>query len=187
MISPDTSSPGDKTGTEESAESSESAEFDPTEPDTDEFFDITPFGSDEDPMDVRGEKPDVAEVMLGGIVPREEPNDGPIKSDDVYIRLEGKIYGPFTPENIDDLLQSGKLTGLEVASSDLQHWTPLAYHPRIVRGRIRDIDSTHDRLTSESTLPRARVTDDQFEDSQLGSPQAAIIRKPRPRSPEDDS
>ena len=172
MIPSDTSSSGDKT---------------PVEHDTDEIDlnDITPVSPNSLRHEMRGEQPDVAEVILGGIVPREEPSTGPLKSDDVYIRLEGKIYGPFTQENVDDLLQSGKLTGLEVASSDLQHWTPLAYHPRIVRGRVRDIDFTHDRLTSDSSLPRAKMDDDQFEDSQLGSPQAAIIRKPRPKSPED--
>jgi hypothetical protein len=119
--------------------------------------------------------PTMAEVRLGKGVPRQDPPDKPTASGDLYIRLEGHIYGPFQPSKLEELLQSGKLTGLESASPDLHRWTPLAYHPRIVRSRIRDFQKAHQALTDLSALPapkrHAIIAD-------LGAPLAAILRRP---------
>lgn len=121
-------------------------------------------------------EPVTAEVELGGIVPRVEPPLPKARSGDLYIRLEGRIYGPFTTEVMEELLQSGHLTGLELASPDLNRWTPLAYHPRIVRGPVRDFDRAHQLLTELSALPASK-RDPAITQEHL--PKAAIMRRPR--------
>ena len=124
-----------------------------------------------------------SEVSLEGPIPRAEPTDVRIHTAALYIRLEGRIYGPIDPDRMELLLESGTLTGLETASIDLRHWTPLAYHPRIVRGRIRDLERVHEVLTELSTLPIAK--NDPSVPIQVGPPQAAILRRPR-RTPSDE-
>lgn len=119
------------------------------------------------PMDVMameavGERHDTgnphkADFRLGGAVPRNEPTGGTgrYRSKDVYLRLENQVYGPFTQEELDELLASGDLTGFESASNDLRTWTPLIYHPRMtLRGQI-DPDATHHVLHQRSDLPTA--------------------------------
>lgn len=96
-----------------------------------------------------------AEYDLGGTVPREEANWRTFRSADVYIRLETTIYGPLSQQDLVDLLQSGQLTGYESASNDLQHWTPLLYHPRMNITGQADPDQTHSILEGRSTLPTA--------------------------------
>ena len=117
-----------------------------------------------------------SEVELEGPIPRAEPTDVRLHTSALYIRLEGRIYGPIDPDRMELLLESGTLTGLETASIDLRHWTPLAYHPRIVRGRIRDLERVHEVLTELSTLPIAK--NDPSVPIQVGPPQAAILRRP---------
>lgn len=125
--------------------------------------------------------PVVSEVPLGGIVPRPEPVTHTLPpSGDLYLRLEGRIYGPFQPDILEELLQSGKLTGFETASPDLHRWTPLAYHPRIVRNRYRNLDQAHQLLAEMSALPAVAKP--------KPMPRAAIVRRPKHRpaqSPED--
>ncbi len=125
-----------------------------------------------------------SEVQLGGPILRPEPTLARKTSDDLYLRLEGRIYGPFQPDRLEMLLESGTLTGLETASIDLHHWTPLAYHPRIVRGRIRDLERVHEVLTELSTLPMVKGRDDSTK--LVGPPQAAILRR-RPRKTGSDA
>lgn len=127
----------------------------------------------------RGAGPVMTEVPLSGTVPRYEPSSGVELSGDLYIRLEGQIYGPFRPDVMEDILQSGRLTGLEVASSDLKRWTPLAYHPRIVRGRVRDFDKAHAMLRDLSALPAKK------QDFSQHLPLADVVKRPgRHRPPE---
>lgn len=133
----------------------------------------------EDIIDADGEMT-TSEVQLGGPIPRPEPTVARKQSDDLYLRLEGRIYGPFQPDRLEMLLESRTLTGLETASIDLHHWTPLAYHPRIVRGRIRDLERVHEVLTELSTLPAVKGRDDSTK--LVGPPQAAILRRPRKSS-----
>ena len=118
-------------------------------------------------------------VDLKGPIPRAEPTDVRAFADALYIRLEGRIYGPVEPDRLELLLESGTLTGLETASNDLRHWTPLAYHPRIVRGRIRDLEKVHEVLTELSTLPLPKGNESV--PIQVGPPQAAILRRPKRR------
>lgn len=118
------------------------------------------------------------DVALGGPVPRPEPTHVRPRGADLYVRLEGKIYGPFQPERLEVLLESGTLTGLETASVDLHHWTPLAYHPRIVRGRIRDLEQVHEVLTEMSSLP---VRKKNPQGTPAEAPGSAILRRPRRR------
>ncbi|MCA9563191.1 MAG: hypothetical protein KC561_06865, partial [Myxococcales bacterium] len=115
-------------------------------------------------------------IELGGRVPRIEPREAPKLSGDLYIRLEGRIYGPFRPDKLEMLLESGTLTGLETASADLARWTPLAYHPRIVRGRVRDLDKVHEMLRELSALP---VKKRDLIVPHLGPPLAAILKRPQ--------
>ena len=128
------------------------------------------------PMSVAEPELTSAEVTLAGPIPRAEPTDVRLHTSALYIRLEGRIYGPVDPDRMELLLESGTLTGLETASVDLRHWTPLAYHPRIVRGRIRDLERVHEVLTELSTLPIAK--NDPSVPIQVGPPQAAILRRP---------
>ena len=128
----------------------------------------------------RVSEPVVTEVLLGGSVPRSEPSGPRALSGDLYIRLEGQIYGPFQPDAMDEVLQSGKLTGLEVASPDLNRWTPLAYHPRIVRGRIRDFDRAHEMLRERSALPARKQNPLPI------LPLAAVVRKPDRLGPDGE-
>ena len=136
-----------------------------------------PLAIQEPPTDLQK-----AEVSLGGPIPRSDPDESGVRSGDLYVRLEGRIYGPFRPDRLEMLLESGTLTGLETASVDLNRWTPLAYHPRIVRGRIRDLARVHEVLTEMSTLP-ARKRNPKHVPSrpELGPPNAAVLRKPKRR------
>ena len=95
----------------------------------------------------------------------------------MYIRLEGQISGPFSPTRLEVLLASGILTGLEEVSSDLNHWTPLAYHPRIVRGRVRDIKQVHQELKRLSALPASKETIEFEEEAEI--PLCAIVKRPK--------
>lgn len=130
----------------------------------------------------------VAEFNLGGSVPRIEETRGRYQSKDIYIRLENTIYGPVTQQELGQLLSSGQLTGFESASADLQHWTPLIYHPRMALSGEIDPDATHDLLHQASTLPAAsrapssvdlEALADLDDDEELpGTPLAAILIKP---------
>lgn len=134
----------------------------------------------------------VADYSLGGSVPRAERARGRYKAKDIYIRLENTIYGPITQEELAQMLASGELTGFESASADLQHWTPLIYHPRMTLAGEIDPDATHDMLHNHSTLPAASRPVDKFDLEALGesdddddeipqqpsTPLAAILIKP---------
>lgn len=96
-----------------------------------------------------------AEFSLQGVVPRHDTNTRKFRSGDVFVRLENTIYGPLSRDELGELLQSGHLTGYESASSDLQHWTPLLYHPRMALTGKADPDRTHEMLHDRSTLPAA--------------------------------
>jgi hypothetical protein len=129
----------------------------------------------------------VATFDLGGSVPRQEGNHSPFRSKDVYIRLESTIYGPVTQDELGEMLASGELTGYESASADLQHWTPLIYHPRMTLTGEIDPDATHDLLHNRSTLPMASRSSgrvdleaiaDGDEPEMPSTPLAAILIKP---------
>lgn len=96
-----------------------------------------------------------AEHSVSGHIPREEKIDRRFRSSDVYVRLENTVYGPLERDTLAELLASGQLTGYESASSDLQHWTPLLYHPRMNLTGHADPDATHGLLHAHSTLPTA--------------------------------
>lgn len=95
-----------------------------------------------------------AEFALGGNVPREEPRVGNYRSNDIYLRLENTVYGPISRDELHDLLSGGLLTGYESASSDLRHWTPLLYHPRMHITGQADPDHTHAVLREHTALPQ---------------------------------
>jgi hypothetical protein len=97
----------------------------------------------------------VQEFSLAGSVPRTEPTQKQVATQDVYVRLENTIYGPLNSEELAAMLASGEFTGYESASSDLQHWTPLLYHPRMNLTGYADPDATHALLHGRSTLPAA--------------------------------
>ncbi len=131
----------------------------------------------------------VADYGLGGSVPRTEQSRGRYKAKDIYIRLENTIYGPITQDELAEMLGGGELTGFESASADLQHWTPLIYHPRMTLNGEIDPDATHDMLHQHSTLPTASRAVDKFDLEALGeaddvedilpsTPLAAILIKP---------
>lgn len=130
----------------------------------------------------------VAEFSLGGAVPRHEPSRGRYQSKDIYIRLENTIYGPVTQDELADMLASGELTGFESASADLQHWTPLIYHPKMALSGEIDPDATHGMLHDRSTLPAASRAPEKFDLEALADleddeplpamPLAAILIKP---------
>jgi len=136
-------------------------------------------------------KASATEVEVRASVPRNDYRAGNYKAEDVYIRLENTIYGPIARDHMVELLQSGSLTGYEQASTDLQHWTPLLYHPRMYLTGEADPDATHELLGSQSTLPVAsrtgrsildRLGDDEDIDDvipQVSTPLAAILIKPR--------
>ena len=129
------------------------------------------------------------EFALGGAIPRAEPQERRgFKSQDVFLRLENKVYGPLTQDELGDLLESGQLTGFESASSDLRTWTPLIYHPRMTLNGQIDPDATHDLLHGRSDLPAAgsrpvsvnlEELADLEEDEEIpGTPLAAILIMP---------
>ncbi|MCB9532437.1 MAG: hypothetical protein H6700_11780 [Myxococcales bacterium] len=132
----------------------------------------------------------VAQFDLGGAIPRHEPTRRRFQSKDIYLRLENTIYGPITQDELAELLASGELTGFESASADLQHWTPLIYHPRMTLSGEIDPDATHDMLHRRSTLPQASrspnkvdleaiaALDDAADLPLPGAPLAAILIKP---------
>lgn len=130
----------------------------------------------------------VAEFSLGGAVPRHEPTRQRFQSKDIYIRLENTIYGPVTQDELAEMLASGELTGFESASADLQHWTPLIYHPKMTLSGETDPDATHGMLHDRSTLPAASRAPDKFDLEALADlddeeplpamPLAAILIKP---------
>ena len=131
----------------------------------------------------------VAEFSLGGSVPRHEPSRQKFQSKDIYIRLENTIYGPVTQEELAEMLASGELTGFESASADLQHWTPLIYHPKMTLSGEVDPDATHGMLHDRSTLPTASRAPAKFDLEALADmdddeplpasmPLAAILIKP---------
>lgn len=97
----------------------------------------------------------VKEFSLSGAVPRSEPSYHPVQTQDIYVRLENTIYGPLSGDELAAMLASGEFTGYESASSDLQHWTPLLYHPRMNLTGSADPDATHALLHGHSTLPAA--------------------------------
>lgn len=119
--------------------------------------------------------PAVAEVPLGGTIPRVEETSRP-RSGDLYLRLEGQISGPFRPERLESLISSGILTGLEDVSVDLNHWTPLAYHPRIILSGRHDLGEVHRELRQLSDLP-AKKDDASFSTEDV--PLCAVVKKPR--------
>ena len=129
------------------------------------------------------------EFALGGAIPRAEPQERRgFKSQDVFLRLENKVYGPLTQEELGDLLESGQLTGFESASSDLRTWTPLIYHPRMTLNGQIDPDATHDLLHGRSDLPAAgsrpvsvnleELADLEENEELPGTPLAAILIMP---------
>ncbi|MFT6397623.1 MAG: hypothetical protein ACJAYU_002377 [Bradymonadia bacterium] len=131
----------------------------------------------------------VAEFSLGGAVPRHELTRRRFKSSDIYVRLENTIYGPITQDELSEMLASGELTGFESASADLQHWTPLIYHPKMTLSGEIDPDATHGMLHNRSTLPAAARAPDKFDLEALADmddddealpamPLAAILIKP---------
>ncbi|MFT5992737.1 MAG: hypothetical protein ACJA1R_000997 [Flavobacteriales bacterium] len=131
----------------------------------------------------------VAEFSLSGLVPRAEPDSiRRFRSKDVYIRLENRIYGPLTQDELGELLASGNLTGFESASSDLRTWTPLIYHPKMMLAGEIDPDQTHDVLHKRSDLPAASRAaeaidletfgDEPEEETAPAMPLAAILIKP---------
>lgn len=132
----------------------------------------------------------VKEFELGGVVPRaEQGGERKATAGDVYVRLENTIYGPLNGDEMAAMLASGQFTGYESASSDLQHWTPLLYHPRMNLTGYADPDHTHALLHERSTLPQAsrkgsriRLEDfaDGLPDEIIPSvPLAAIMLRPR--------
>ena len=132
----------------------------------------------------------VKEFSLGGMVPRTEQGDErKVTAGDVYVRLENTIYGPLNGDELAAMLASGQFTGYESASSDLQHWTPLLYHPRMNLTGYADPDHTHALLHERSTLPQAsrkgtRIRLEDFadgvpDDMIPGVPLAAIMLRPR--------
>ena len=132
----------------------------------------------------------VKEFALGGMVPRTEQGDErKVTAGDVYVRLENTIYGPLNGDELAAMLASGQFTGYESASSDLQHWTPLLYHPRMNLTGYADPDHTHALLHERSTLPQAsrkgsRIRLEDFADGVPdemipGVPLAAIMLRPR--------
>lgn len=132
----------------------------------------------------------VKEFALGGLVPRtEQGGERKVSPNDVYVRLENTIYGPLNSDELAAMLASGQFTGYESASSDLQHWTPLLYHPRMNLTGYADPDQTHALLHERSTLPQAsrkgtRVRLEDYADGVPeevvpGVPLAAIMLRPR--------
>lgn len=132
----------------------------------------------------------VKEFDLGGAVPRQQPRGDAYRTEDVYIRLENTIYGPLQRDELTELLTSGQFTGYESASTDLQHWTPLLYHPRMNLTGQADPDRTHALLHQQTTLPqisqspsRIRLEDltdeelDNLEPQPQAMPLAAILIK----------
>lgn len=119
-----------------------------------------------------------AEFDLGGSVPRALGRRKAFMSEDVYIRLENTVYGPITQDRLVELLDGGQLTGYESASSDLQHWTPLLYHPAMNLSGEADPDLTHEILHENSSLPQAAPRRIRLED--LADDDAVIPDEPRP-------
>lgn len=124
------------------------------EPDSNAAFDEDSFSPELLTAPVDGQSV-TAEFSLNGVVPRHDAGARRFRSDDVFVRLESTIYGPVSRDELGALLQSGQLTGYESASSDLQHWTPLLYHPRMALTRDADPDRTHQMLHDHTTLPAA--------------------------------
>lgn len=130
----------------------------------------------------------VQEFSLAGSVPRTEPIQKQVATQDVYVRLENTIYGPLNSDELAAMLASGEFTGYESASSDLQHWTPLLYHPRMNLTGYADPDATHALLHGHSTLPAAsrsgsKVRLEDFADEppperQISVPLAQIMLRP---------
>lgn len=138
-----------------------------------------------------------AEFSLSGLVPRKDVTGARgFKSDDVFVRLENTIYGPLSRDELADLLASGQLTGYESASSDLQHWTPLLYHPRMALTGRADPDRTHELLHEKSSLPQASrsprrvsledIADEVPEAIAAATPLAAIMVKKIRRRKDDE-
>jgi len=105
----------------------------------------------------------VANFALGGTVPRGEAPRARFQSSDIFVRLENTIYGPITHDELAELLTSGELTGYESVSADLEHWTPLIYHPRMTLAGEIDPDQTHEMLHRRSSLPRASRAPDRVD------------------------
>ncbi len=122
-----------------------------------------------------------AEFSLSGVVPRRDVEQRGFRSGDVFVRLENTIYGPLSRDELADLLQSGELTGYESASSDLQHWTPLLYHPRMAMTGKADPDRTHEMLHQRSTLPAASRKSGKVSLEALGEEDADIAIPPPPQ------
>jgi len=133
-----------------------------------------------------------ATFRLGGSVPRRERARERYRANQVYVRLESTIYGPITRAELASLLASGHFTGYEAASTDMQHWTPLLYHPKMNLTGDADPDETHallhehTALPQVSTKPRRKVRledladdDEQLNDLEPATPLAAIMIKPR--------
>ncbi len=121
----------------------------------------------------------VKEFSLSGAVPRSEPSQHPVQTQDIYVRLENTIYGPLSGDELASLLASGEFTGYESASSDLQHWTPLIYHPRMNLTGAADPDATHALLNGHSSLPAAsragsKIRLEDFADEPPPEPEASV-------------
>ena len=121
-----------------------------------------------------------SEFDLGGSVPRALGRRRAFMSEDVYIRLENTVYGPISQDRLVELLNSGQLTGYESASSDLQHWTPLLYHPAMNLSGEADPDLTHEILHENSSLPQAAPRRIRLED--LADDDTLIPTDPKPPS-----
>ncbi|TVQ97527.1 MAG: hypothetical protein EA398_14530 [Deltaproteobacteria bacterium] len=128
-----------------------------------------------------------AEFVLGGTVPRNEPSPRVReRAEDLYLRLESRVYGPIAMGELESLLSSGLLTGYETISGDLRKWTPLAYHPRMIASRDSDPEATHRILEQYSDLPAPSAAADSVPTSSLaalldekpGAPAAGILHRP---------
>jgi hypothetical protein len=129
-------------------------------------------------------QPVSAEFSLENVVPRAEPSTYSYRSEDIYVRLENKIYGPMSRDRLNELLSSGLLTGFESASADLRHWTPLIYHPRMILTETVDPDATHDLLHSETDLPQTHARPRRIDLEKLGEdPSAALPEEEIPATP----
>lgn len=118
-----------------------------------------------------------AEFELVGSVPRAENPPEARRTEDLYLRLEGRVYGPISVEEIEGLLSSGMLTGLESISGDLSTWTPLAYHPRMIANRQAGAEAAHRMLAQYSDLPSPAPAAASAQQRDT-SPHAAILHRP---------
>lgn len=94
-----------------------------------------------------------AQHALATSVPRAEIESAERIADELFLRLEEHIYGPISTHQTLALIGGARLSGYEAASTDLQHWSPIAYHPRFVAATHGDLRLVHKLLDGMTDLP----------------------------------